>query len=133
MIDDNRTGFQYTYTVPTERERKEIESIRQGYEVNTAVRSKLDNLRALDRKAKAAPKAIAISLGIIYTSVFGLGLSMVMAWSLTAFGVLVSIVGVLGMIINYPIYKKIKNKFKQKYGEQIIKLSDELLQEKVTK
>ena len=50
----------------------------------------------------------------------------------TFFAVLIGIViGVIGMImaiINYPMYKSILASRKKKYGEEILKLSEKLMQ-----
>lgn len=41
-------------------------------------------------------------------------------------GVIIGIIGLLGMGINYPIYKKMLNKGKQKYAFEIMELAKEI-------
>ena len=44
-------------------------------------------------------------------------------------GILIGIVGLFMVVINYPIYKSILDARRKKYAEQIIEMSDKLLQE----
>jgi uncharacterized membrane protein YuzA (DUF378 family) len=44
-------------------------------------------------------------------------------------GIVVGLVGILGISINYPIYKKILQKGKNKYGNDIIRLAKEIAEE----
>ena len=124
---DKKNDFEYTYSAPTAQERKEIESIRNNYITNAKVTGKLARLRYLDNKVKNIPTCVALILGIIGTLIFGLGLSMVLEWELVWQGCLVAVIGAIPMIISYPIYKLITNKLKNKYSEEILKISDELL------
>lgn len=126
MANSEKT-FKYTYRAPTIDERKEVESIRKQYLPETKQEQNISKLIKLDRKVKTVPQVIALTIGIVGILVFGLGLTMVLEWNLTIFGVIVGIVGAVFMSVNYFIYKAIYNKFKNKYGEEIIKLSEEIL------
>ena len=44
-------------------------------------------------------------------------------------GIIVGLVGILGVSINYPIYKKILNYGKMKYGNDIVQLAKEITEE----
>ena len=121
--------FAYTYTAPTERERKEAESIRKEYANEEKKTDKLARLRALDRKVKDLPKIIALSLGVIGTLVFGTGLAMILEWGLLFWGTLVALAGILPLAFAYPAYKSLLKKRKDKYREEIVSLSDEILSE----
>ena len=44
-------------------------------------------------------------------------------------GVIIGIIGLLAALVNYPIYKKILNGRKKKYGDKIITLSDRIINE----
>lgn len=129
MKEDNEK-FEYSYSAPTEKERREIEQIKRFYLPEKEEKQKLHQLRTLDKKVKRIPSGISISFGVFGLFVFGLGMSMVLSWNLIFWGSLVSIVGIFLMLLSYPIYQKIYRHQKEKYGKEILRLADELLQEK---
>ncbi len=123
-------NFNYVYTAPTEAERKEIESIRRQYEEKIPEgESKIDRLRKLDGKVKNTATVLALVLGIVGCLVFGLGMAMVLEWELVFGGVLCAVCGGILMALAMPIYKWTLRKNKKKYGEEILRLSEELLHE----
>ena len=90
----------------------------------------LDELKAIDRRARLYPKLFAYIFGTVFTLIFGLGLTMLLEWS--AFihwsaGVILCVVGAIGCFINYPIYNLTLKKNKQKYSEIIKVLANEIL------
>ena len=88
--------FRYTYTAPTEEERREIESIRAAYRKD--VRSeKLERLRRLNARVKNAAMSVALTLGVLGLLVFGLGMTMILEWGILAGGVAVSAAGTAHM------------------------------------
>ncbi|MBQ7798344.1 MAG: hypothetical protein IJ371_04405 [Clostridia bacterium] len=123
----NNNEFEYKYVAPTSEERKEIERIRSNYIVKDKSSNKLETLRKLDNKVKNIPVTISITMGIIFTLVFGLGMAMVLEWGLMIGGLIVSCIGLIMMIFTYPLHLKIAKYVKTKYSKEIIKLSEELL------
>ena len=119
--------FNYTYKAPTEEERREIESIKRQYEEPKTEEGKLEKLRRLNNFVNGSATAISFIVGIIGTLVFGLGLTMVLEWSKLIGGIIVMIIGIPPVAIAYPLYNKILKRNKEKYGKEIIKLSEELL------
>ena len=117
--------FEYKYNAPTQEERKEIDNILKDYLPEDSKESKINKLRTLDFKVKNYPIIYGLSLGIIGTLVFGTGLTCILEWSLILLGIIVCVIGLFVAVIAYPIYKKLKNK----YSEEIIQLSKELLNE----
>ena len=118
--------FRYTYTAPTEEERREIESIRAAYRKD--VRSeKLERLRRLNARVKNGAMSVALTLGVLGLLVFGLGMTMILEWGILAGGVAVSVAGVLPMAAAGPAYNFVLRRGKEKYGEEIVRLSEELL------
>ena len=94
----------------------------------------LDELKALDRKVKRPANIFAYIFGSISAIVMGSGMSLVMTdISKTVgisnpmlYGIIIGIIG-LGMVIaNYPIYKRILGKRRQKYADEIIAVSDKI-------
>lgn len=94
--------------------------------------SKVVALRKLDARAKLPATVFTYTFGIIASLVTGVGmcLSMKVIGSGTAsmfvLGVIIGIVGLLGMGVNYPIYKKMLEKGKQKYAYEIMQLAKEI-------
>lgn len=122
--------FKYTYSAPTEEERLEIESIKRQYEPKEKLETKLDKLRNLDKKVKIFPLILSLTFGIVGTLIFGLGLTLVLEWNRIILGIIVATLGLIPISIAYPTYSIIYRKNKEKYADEIIKLSDELLNEK---
>jgi len=122
--------FNYTYSAPSEKERKEIESIRRQYEAKPSdTHGKLAKLRKLNSKVNNTSTIVALILGIIGTLFFGFGLTLVLEWGKINIGIAVMIAAVPIIAIAYPIYKVIYNASKKKYAPEIIALSNELLNE----
>lgn len=122
----SKNDFEYKYVAPTSEERKEIESIRKSYTQKPNI-NKLYYLRKLDYKVKNIPAIIGLIMGIVVLLIFGTGITMVLEWSIVIFGVIVGIIGISVMAIVYPVFLKISKYLKDKYSDEIIKLSEELL------
>ncbi len=96
----------------------------------------LDALRQLDAKVKRPANVFAYVFGSISAIIMGCGMSLVM----TDIGSVVNIsdpmipgivIGSLGLILailNYPIHKGILNSRKKKYADQILSLSDQIME-----
>ena len=124
--------FSYTYSAPTEEERREIEDIRSAYAPATESEDKLAQLRALNERATRPARIAALTLGIGGILLFGLGMSMTLAWELIAGGIVVAAIGMLATIVANPVRRALLNLGKRKYGAEILRLTDELLGEKNT-
>ena len=123
---DNK--FNFTYSAPTDAERQEIESIRREYSrASSGCEDKLTRLRTLNGRVKNNSTAWGLVLGVGGLLIFGLGMSMVLEWSLTAWGIVVAIIGVVPIALAYPVYKMVRARLTKKYGDEIVKLADELL------
>ena len=97
--------------------------------------SKVKALRRLDAKAKNPANIFAFTFGIVSSLIFGTGMSLSMGIIgggtilMMVLGVIIGCVGMVGAGINYPIYKKILTKLKNKYATDIIKLANEIANE----
>ena len=106
------------------------ESIANEYSVKTA--SKVIALRKLDRKAKLPANVFTYSFGIFSSLVLGLGMCLTMnvigSQSIFQFiaGTALGVTGLVGCCVNYPLYTKIKQKGKEKYAGDIIRLATEI-------
>lgn len=121
--------FEYKYNAPTQEERKEIDNILKDYLPEDSKESKINKLRTLDSKVKNYPIIYGLSLGIFGTLVFGTGLTCILEWNLILLGIIFCVIGLFVAAIAYPIYNIVYKKLKNKYSEEIIQLSKELLNE----
>ena len=97
--------------------------------------SELDALRKLDAKVKRPANVFAYTFGTISAIVMGAGMSLVM----TDIGEIIGLpnalvpgiaIGVIGLgmaLLTYPLYKSILNSRKNKFGAEILKLSDKIM------
>lgn len=127
--DEKEENFSYRYSAPTEDERREIESIRRTYLPDEGEGSNLARLRRLDAKVKRTASATALSIGVAGTLVFGLGLCMILQWSMMAAGVAVAVAGAAVAAVAHPVYTRLFRHLKLRYSDEILRLSDELLGE----
>ena len=121
--------FNFRYTAPTEEERKEIDSIRRQYAPQEKTETKLERLRRLDSLVKNTAIIWSLCLGVGGTLIFGLGLTMILEWNIPLWGIALMAVGSVPMAIAYPVYQWVLKKYKKRYGEEILRLSEELLNE----
>lgn len=97
--------------------------------------TQLDALRELDAKVKRPANVFSYIFGSISAIIMGSGMSLVMTdigsilgmSSTMAPGIMIGLVGLFMAIINYPVYKRILNRRKGKYADQIMKLSDKIM------
>jgi len=121
-MENNTFVYQYS-----SKRNQEVESIRQRYLPREI--TKTERLKALDRQAQAAGMMESLSLGVLGSLVFGVG----MCFGLDVFGgadwltVLFGILGVLIMLPAYPLYRSISKKARARLTPEIIRLSDEIL------
>ena len=108
-----------------------IEKIKNSYVPKE--RTKFDELKELNKKVKRPATVMAYTRGTAGSLVLGTGmcLAMKIIGGATSFLMPVGIgVGLLGIAIvssTYAVYKKVLNKRKAKYSNEIIELSNELL------
>lgn len=94
--------------------------------------SKVVALRKLDKKAKMPANVFAFTFGTVFTLIFGTGMCLAMGQigggttTSMILGIIIGIVGMAGIAVNYPIYKKLLKKGKDKYAFEIIELAKEI-------
>ena len=121
--------FNFKYTAPSTEERKEIDSIRRQYSPQEQGETKLERLRRLDSLVKNTATVWGLVLGVVGTLIFGLGLTMILEWNIWFWGIASRVIGSLPIALAYPVYKSVLKKYKNRYGEEILRLSEELLNE----
>lgn len=100
--------------------------------------TQLDELKKLDAKVKRPANVFAYIFGSIGAIVMGSGMSLVMTdigsvvgvEDTMTTGIVIGVVGMLMAIINYPVYKGILSSRRKKYANQIMKLSDKIMNKK---
>jgi len=99
--------------------------------------TQLDELKELDTKVKRPANVLAYAIGTVSAIVMGAGMSLVMTdiGSVVGLkdpmvpGIAIGVVGLVAAIANYPMYKKVLGSRRKKYADQIIALSDKLMNE----
>lgn len=97
--------------------------------------SELDALRELDAKVKRPANVFSYVFGSISAIIMGTGMSLVMTdiasklglGDMMIPGIVIGVVGMALAIINYPLHKAILNSRKNKYGPEILKLSEKIM------
>ena len=121
--------FDFIYKALTQEERKEVDSIRRQYAPQEKTETKIERLRRLDYIVKKQSIIWSLLVGIVGTLIFGIGLTMILEWKIWPWGVALMVIGSVPMAIAYPIYKVVLKKYKNRYCEEILRLSEELLNE----
>lgn len=119
-------SFSYSYSAV---EQEEIKRIREKYTEKEKALSKLDLVKKLDKSVTDVATAVALAFGIFGVLVMGTGMSLVLVWG-DIYMVPGIVTGVLGIILAglaYPIYNKVLISRRKKIAPQIIKLTDELI------
>lgn len=94
--------------------------------------SKVIALRKLDARAKLPSTVFTYTFGILCSLIAGIGMCLSMdvigngSTAALVLGIIIGIIGLAGMGINYPIYKKMLVKGKQKYAFEIMELAKEI-------
>ena len=94
--------------------------------------SKVVALRKLDARAKLPATVFTYSFGIASALILGIGMCLAMGQigsgttSSFVLGIVIGIVGMFGMGVNYPIYKKLLASGKKKYAFEIMELAKEI-------
>lgn len=122
----SKETFHYTYSAS---QQEEIKKIREKYAAPEEREDKMEQLRRLDKSVPKPGTVVSLIVGIISTLVMGTGMSMCMVGSDGLFfpGIIVGVIGILGVIIAYPIYNAITKKRRAKLAPEIIRLTDELM------
>ncbi len=123
MMDNNK--FSYTYSAETQ---EEIAKIREKY--CPREETTLEKVRRLDKSVNDKATAVSIAMGILSSLVLGIGMCCCMVWTrFFVLGIIIGTVGIAGVCITYPIYKKILAKERAKIAPQILALTSEITEQ----
>lgn len=131
-MDDNRKNeeFDFSYTAPDGEEKRWIEDIRRQYLPEEEQNSKVTEIKALHKKARFLPKLVAGIMGTVGTLTLGVGMTLTLKWDRMTIGIIVGLFGMAVIFLTYPVHQYLIDRGKKKYGEQIVKLADEMLPRK---
>ena len=94
--------------------------------------SKVKALKKLDMKAKSPANIFAYTFGVAMSLVLGVGMCLSMQvlgdGSTVSFvlGIIIGLIGIVGVSVNYPIYRKLLENGKKKYAVEIIELAKQI-------
>ncbi len=138
MNNNENNGFHYTYSA---KEQAELKKIRDKYIADTkpSEPDKMAQIRKLDASVTQGASVFALCVGIIGTLILGFGMSLIMT-DLKAFfsmngttamivGILIGLVGMALVLVAYPLYRYISEKKRGKVAPEILRLTDELMNE----
>ena len=92
-------------------------------------------LKKLDNRAKRPANIFAYTFGVVASLLLGVGMCLSMkvigdgSTLFMTLGIVVGVIGIVGVSVNYPIYKKILERSKKKYSADIIALANEIAAE----
>ena len=123
---NQETTFIYKYSA---KENAEVQAIRKKYLPREE--SKFEELKRLDEMVQNSGTLESLCFGIGGALIFGFGLCLAMqvigsGIFAIVLGVLLGIVGMVSMIVAYPIYRKVFTNAKTKYAPRILELTAEL-------
>ena len=120
MTNTNNTNNAYSV-----KQQEEVNKIQRKYVPHQA--DKMEMLRNLDRSAKKPGRTTSITIGIIASLFLGGGMALIMEWqNFMAIGLILGLIGLIGMLITYPIYNSMTKEQRKKLAPQIIQLTNEL-------
>ena len=92
-------------------------------------------LKKLDSRAKRPANVFAYTFGVMMSLLLGVGMCLSMrvigdgSRLYTVLGVVVGVIGIVGVSVNYAIYKKLLENSKKKYSADIIALANQIAAE----
>lgn len=122
----NKDTFIYNYSA---KENAEVQAIRKKYLPKSE--SKLEELKRLNDIVQSSGMIESLSAGIGGALIFGFGMCLAMqvigsGLVFKILGTLIGIVGILEILVAYPVYRKVFEKTKEKHLSRILELTSEL-------
>lgn len=123
---ENESSFEYTYSAP---EQEELRRLREKYTPKQERDTKIEEVRRLDSGVAVKASTASLILGIFSTLVMGVGMCCCLVWTeLFVIGIIVGIIGIIGIAMAYPVYRRVYEKEKQRVAPRILQITEELMQ-----
>lgn len=128
---ENKDTFKITYSA---EQQDEIRNIRDKYIPKG--KSKMEQLRALDRGVTKKATTVSLSVGTFGALIMGLGMSIIMSDFGKFFGryrfaagIALGAVGIAVLAVAYPLYNRTLKKEREHIAPEILRLTDELIKQ----
>ncbi|WP_367924543.1 hypothetical protein [uncultured Ruthenibacterium sp.] len=117
--------FQYCYSA---KRQIELQKIREKY--LPSKEDPMSRVRELDRSVARRGSLMGLSTGFVGTLFLGIGMSCTMVWADTLFvlGLVVGLLGIVGVILAYPVSRIAAEKQRKKITPEILRLTQELME-----
>ncbi len=132
-MSEQNNKFNYTYSAS---EQQEIENIRKKYisDKTDGEQDKMEQLRRLDAGVTGKAMIVSLCVGIIGALIMGTGMSLIMTdlgeilgvASPLVIGITLGVIGMVGVVLAYPLYQYVIKKERRKIAPRILTLTDEL-------
>lgn len=121
---NQKEAFNYTYSA---KQQEEVKRIRDKYIPKEE--DKMEQLRRLDESVTQKGMIISLIVGVIGALILGIGMCCTMVWEEELFipGIIIGLVGIILVLLAYPLYVNITKKEREKIAPEIIRLTDELM------
>ena len=116
---------QAVYSTQAQKEKETILAKYMPKEAAPAQETPLEKMRRLDAKAESRATIVGLATGILFTLVFGAGMSAVLALDMPIPGIAAGLVGLAGMIATLPIYRRALKRERDRIAPEIVRLSEE--------
>lgn len=120
---ENNTVFTLHYSAA---QSQEVQAIRNKYLPRRE--SKLEELKRLDHTVETAGRLQGLATGVVGCLIFGAGMCLTMGvlGGGVIFGTVLGLLGMIVMMIAYPVYRRAFAKVKTRYTPRILELAAEL-------
>ncbi len=127
---ENKESFKLTYSA---KQQEEVQAIRKKYIPQET--DKMEQLRALDEGVTKKATMFSILVGLAGTLIMGAGMSLFLSdfgnflgsYGLL-FGIVIGSIGIIILAFAYPLYNLTLKKEREKIAPEILRLTDDLLQ-----
>ena len=121
---NNENNFSYTYNA---KKAAEIKKIRDRYAAPEEDKHSL--LRRLDKAVGIIARTLSVLMGVIGTLIMGGGMSLCMVGPREYFavGIGIGVLGIVLVVLAYPVYSAILKHERKKMAPTILTLTDELM------
>ena len=138
MSTNQNSSFNYNYSA---KEQAELKKIREKYIVKaeSPELDKMEQLRRLDASVTKYAMVFSVIVGVIGALIMGFGMSLLMTDlkeilgpyedMALLIGIIIGFSGIIAVIAAYPLYQHILARKRKKIAPEILRLTDELMNE----
>ncbi|MDX6152697.1 hypothetical protein [Marinococcus sp. PL1-022] len=129
ISNKNNNSYNFFYSgQKKEAVRKEVEKIRYQYLDENESNSTFEKIKYMDKKVKMPAYLAALFLRLVGFLIIGSGISLYLAFNQSLVLIITGMIGIILIVLTYPIHTFLLKKRKEKYAAEIIELCNKLLQ-----